>query len=178
MPKDVTLHASFQKKDYSFPGNLGLAPEWLHNGMDTKAERWVSACVLARTNYFGQPIQISLRSDKNKNPALAASPKELKDYTLYEGGFFGNIFGKFLKPYTCLGERSQKNNADDILKWRVCTEDSGVQTPAGQKISKCNFIITGACNDPKNLKVAGETYDEVIKVYLKPGLSSLLKKQK
>src|SRR4029079_457496 len=66
---------------------------------DETCQRWVSACVLARTNAYGVHVQISLR-------APAGAPQAIRDalavdnspggesdvYTLPEGVFYGNIF--------------------------------------------------------------------------------------
>jgi len=175
LPEGTSVYTHFKGKRYNFHGELGLAPQWLHDGMDTTSQRWVSGCILARTNYFGQHIRISMRADTHVSDALDTVPEEIRDYPLYEGGFFGNIFSENPVAYTCLGERSEKDNANPILGWRICTKDSGETLPTGEKLSMCDFIITGACSDPKNLTVGGESYKEVIKVYLKPGLSSLCK---
>ena len=45
----------------SFPGSLGLADYWIDHRLDVKGQRWVTACLLARVNYFGVKVIISLR---------------------------------------------------------------------------------------------------------------------
>lgn len=72
---------------------------------DESCQRWVSACVLARTNAYGVHVHISMRV-----PGLAVAPPghekqfaaieaavaptqdELDDYSTREGAYYGNIF--------------------------------------------------------------------------------------
>jgi hypothetical protein len=79
-------------------GGVGLAPEWDTPGgaCDETCQRWVSACVLARTNAYGVPVDISLRVSNSApqriQDALAVSPEEAGEFTLREGSYFGNLF--------------------------------------------------------------------------------------
>jgi hypothetical protein len=76
---------------------------------DESCQRWVSACLLARTNAYGVHVQISIRAPADPPPnatpgrqlqfaavraALAPDPtsSELADYTNREGAYYGNIF--------------------------------------------------------------------------------------
>ena len=54
-----------------FTGSIGLAPQWQATGpgfeggsCDEDCQRWVSACLLARTNAYGKHVHISLRGPK------------------------------------------------------------------------------------------------------------------
>jgi hypothetical protein len=63
---------------------------------DETCQRWVSACLLARTNAYGAHVQISMRAPADapqavKN-ALALGPTESADFPLREGAYYGNIF--------------------------------------------------------------------------------------
>jgi hypothetical protein len=64
---------------------------------DETCQRWVSACVLARTNAYGVHVRISLRAPADApqgiKDALATTPDEVANYTLREGAYYGNIFG-------------------------------------------------------------------------------------
>ena len=67
-------------------GKHGLAPEW-GAADDAKCnddcKRWVSACLLARTNAYGQHVKISLRAPRSIwNPAIPAE-KDALDRTQY-----------------------------------------------------------------------------------------------
>src|SRR5262245_9696064 len=71
-------------------GAVGLAPQWASGACDQSCQRWVSACVLARSNYIGATTSISLRGS---NAAISSpSGNELSAYPLREGAFFGNLF--------------------------------------------------------------------------------------
>jgi len=92
-----------------FDGALGLAPEWgaADNASCNEAcQRWVSACLLARTNAYGEHVKLSLRAprasldadgqDRTKLLVLSSDPDPTKDevtaYPLREGAYFGNVF--------------------------------------------------------------------------------------
>lgn len=48
----VAAYADVAGQHHEFPGAMGLAPDWLHRPLTEAEQRWVSACLLARTNYF------------------------------------------------------------------------------------------------------------------------------
>jgi hypothetical protein len=69
---------------------------WGSGTCDESCQRWVSACVLARTNAYGVHVDISMRAPSNapqaiKN-ALAVGDPERADYSLREGAYYGNVF--------------------------------------------------------------------------------------
>jgi hypothetical protein len=76
---------------YSYPGELGLASQWGLNGgiCNGACQEWVSACVMARVDYLGEKVLISMRGN---TPALAASNAEIAAYPHREGAYYGNIF--------------------------------------------------------------------------------------
>ena len=63
---------------------------------DESCQRWVSACVLARTNAYGVHVQLSMRAPADApDPikiALAVGDDERAGFTLREGAYYGNIF--------------------------------------------------------------------------------------
>jgi hypothetical protein len=79
---------------------------WGESGRcDESCQRWVSACVLARTNAYGVHVRISMRAPANSPPghelqfervrrALAPDPSgtELDDFRNREGAYYGNLF--------------------------------------------------------------------------------------
>jgi outer membrane protein assembly factor BamB len=79
-------------------GRIGLAPEWGNEGgtCDLSCQRWVTACVLARTNAYGVPVDISMRvpddAPEHIKEALAVTPEEVQNSPLREGSFYGNMF--------------------------------------------------------------------------------------
>ena len=161
--------ASVSKDDgMQLAGALNLAPQWADRALDPSEQRWVSACLLARTNLFGVHVTISMRGER---PALSGSVTEEEEtaYTFQEGAFYGNLWAQPSRAYVCTG--TGENAVKDRLQ-RVCTEESDV---AG--VSRCGFEITGKCEDVcegqggdgARLRCrAGETtYDEVITIFLK-----------
>ncbi len=168
LPTGVTVSITFADQSYNYPGSVGLAPGWLQGALTETEERWLSACLYARTNYFGLPIQISMRAAGLDNAALTATEQEREAYTIFEGGFFGNLFAPGSPAYVCLGNPAHAERAHKILTQRVCTQASGRKRADGQNLSRCGFVLTGPCGDLTSLHVDGESYSEVIEVYLKP----------
>lgn len=170
LTEGTTAYTKVEGEKYSFTGSMGLAPDWLDKGLTFKEKRWVSACMLARTNFFGKAVQISMRVSEEMQTLtknLKATPEEIEEYSIFEGGFFGNLFTENPVAYTCLGDRTAEDNADFILEDRICTKEANV-FDSGEKVSNCGFIITGQCSDPESFKVENKVYKEVIFIYLKP----------
>ena len=77
---------------------------WWEDGFcDESCQRWVTACVLARTNAHGAPATMSMRAPAVGSPgrqlqlakiqaALATIPAEPGAYPLREGAYYGNLF--------------------------------------------------------------------------------------
>lgn len=171
LPGGIELYGKADGVEYTFEGVLGLAPDWEDEGLTPEQERWVSACMLARTNYFGKHVEISMRSPLNDAPAgLKTTPEEERAFSLYEGDFFGNIF---LEPPAavagvCKGERTPEQELDAILDDRVCTELDPSAILEDPSRTFCGFILTGDCNGKNAHVINGQVYREVISVYLKP----------
>src|SRR5262249_51563966 len=121
LPADVAVYADIEGERFTFPGSLGLAPGWLTEAMTPSEERWVSACLLAHVNYFGKHVQISIRATGIAVPELVASADEQQTFSIFEGGFFGNLFAPAPAAYTCQGTRTPAQARDPILQDRVCT---------------------------------------------------------
>jgi hypothetical protein len=168
LPADVTVYADIEGERFTFPGSIGLAPRWLTAAMTPSEERWVSACLLAHVNYFGKHVRISIRATGIAVPELEASAEEQQTYTIFEGGFFGNLFAPAPVAYTCRGERTPAQARDPILQDRVCTQETGVTTTEGLPVTVCQFLVTGRCEDPTSFTADATYYPEVIFVYLKP----------
>jgi hypothetical protein len=123
-----------------FPGSLGLAEYWIDHRLDVKGQRWVTACLLARVNYFGVKVIISLRGVA---PQLLVGRHEAERYSLEEGAFYGNIFSDPDKPLdwnACRGKDAAAGETGD-LKLRVCTEPD----PNDPTRTKCGFNYAGDC---------------------------------
>jgi hypothetical protein len=142
----------------NFYGSLGLAPEWggdTGSCTTTACQTWVSACVLARLNYQGVHMDISLRGDATGatqgNPppddastgtlgnALKTTVTERSTYSLPEATYFGNLFPNPPRRYACTINGS-------TLMERVC--GAGSATPeAGSPYAGCAVTYLGGCNE-------------------------------
>ena len=169
LPADVALYADIEGERFTFPGSIGLAPRWLTEAMTPSEERWVSACLLAHVNYFGKHVRISIRATGIAVPELEASADEQETFSIFEGGFFGNLFAPAPVAYTCQGTRTPAQAKDPILQDRVCTQETGETIAEGIPVTLCQFLVTGRCEDSTSYTANGMYYSEVVFVYLKPG---------
>lgn len=76
----------------TWQGSLGLCQDWGRAAPDEACQELVSACLLARTNAYGQSVEISLRGQYIDGTPLPLDPTEIADFPWQEGGFFGNVF--------------------------------------------------------------------------------------
>jgi hypothetical protein len=132
LPAGRTILLELPSGEYSFQGQLNLAPEW---GTETgscnaSCRAWVSACVLARVNYLGVSVPISMRGT---HPALGtATEAEMTAYPLPEAAYYGDIFSAAQKRFACKAPGS-------TLISRVCGGD-GVSTTG------CIMNVVGDCD--------------------------------
>ncbi|XXT15056.1 hypothetical protein WME94_32890 [Sorangium sp. So ce429] len=79
-----------------YRGDLGMAHWWATGGIanDTYVQRQITACIAARTNWYGTHVTISLR---NAESSMASSETERQTYRVREGAFWGNLFAS--TPY-------------------------------------------------------------------------------
>lgn len=129
LPASQSVSVKVQGTTYNYPGALGVAPEWGGPGgtCDDRCQEWVSACVIARLDYLGQPELISLRGD---NGGLVTSPSERATYTSREATYYGNIFVAPMRLYACLPPGKTEIP-------RVC----------GPSIHGCPVDVLGPCDD-------------------------------
>ncbi|HVR63645.1 MAG TPA: hypothetical protein VMU50_17210 [Polyangia bacterium] len=160
LPADQTITVTVDGATYSFPGQLGLAPDWgdQHGSCDGECQRWVSACMLARVDAAGVEREISVRGD---NKALHPAPGEIRDYSVREGAYFGNLFIKGQPRFLCVAP----GNTQDT---RVC----------GDSLANCPMTVVGSCDDAcdngafrsfadcQTKTNGGVTYHESITVFL------------
>ena len=116
--------------------------------MAPSEERWVSACLLAHVNYFGKHVRISIRATAVSVPELKASADEQQTFSIFEGGFFGNLFAPAPVAYTCRGERTPAQASDPILQDRVCTQETEETTAHGTPLTVCHFLSQDAVRIP------------------------------
>ncbi|MBX3160747.1 MAG: hypothetical protein KF773_32575 [Deltaproteobacteria bacterium] len=166
---------------YTFEGGLGLAPAWRFH-VPTQAERrWVTACVLARTNLFGAAVPLSLRG---ANPALQPALLEPAGYALVEGAFYGDLFapdGPKLFACDALVRDLDLGLSTQDLRACVMSDASGQDGAT----TRCGFTYAGRCSVAdlapapactsllpahRGCRGGGDRYDEVITVYLQTRL--------
>jgi hypothetical protein len=112
-------------QSFTFAGDLGMAPEWKDHACGGSCQRWISACLLARTNAKGEHVRISMRGD---NDGLALDPGELLQYRSFEGAYYGNLFTREQPIFACYPA-----NQPQLL--RVC----------GPSLSDCPMRVVGPC---------------------------------
>lgn len=140
----------------SYLGLLGIAPTWTTQPLDDTGQKMISACLLARTNYIGVHVTISVRSLKAPLKTLVGS-EELNDYPHVEGGFWGNLFAT--TPYARACYDDSGTNVANSQSWqRYCA--TGYPTPGG--VLECGMIhIIGPCTSYcKSLNGAGQYYPD------------------
>jgi len=166
LPADVTVIASAGEQRYALPGAMGLAPAWATRPLTPSEQRRVSACMLARTNLFGVPVQISMRSDAaDATKSLEADAGERRDYPFFEAGFFGNLFQEQPEGYVCTGDApsSRMRHLRSLL--RVCSLPI-TNAPGASYVSRCGFVMVGACRDHAFVQNGVDYSADVLNVYL------------
>ena len=167
LPQGTVLHARPDAERFTFPGKMGLAPGWLTRSMTTREERWMSACMFSMSNYFGKHVEVSFRAEPPPVAFLQATESETRRFPIFEGGFFGNLFGPQSVAYVCQGARTPADDSEPVFDDRVCAKAKGTTRVDGKTVTYCGFIVAGACADPATFTVNGQHYEEVIFTYLK-----------
>jgi hypothetical protein len=117
-------------------GVLGLAADLDELPMLPTQQQLVSACLLSSVNYFGEHIEISTRN----YPSAGATKDEMKDFRMFEGAFFGDVFAADgdNKKFACQGTpTSVALDHTEDREWRRCT-DPGYD---------CMIEVVGECSD-------------------------------
>lgn len=162
--ESVTLSVAGRTR--TFEGRFGLATSWWSRAASLEEERWVTACLLARTNLFGRKVFVAMRGAHPNLRSAAESPDE---HTVQEGAFYGNLFAEPPTTYACRGDHPP--GSSDALAHRVCAERDGSASR-----TRCGFVDMGRCSDVCELEASSgyyrrcrggaDVHDEVITVYL------------
>ncbi|MEO0485201.1 MAG: hypothetical protein AAF092_04745 [Pseudomonadota bacterium] len=163
LAQGTVLRGSVGEQRYEFPGAMGLAPHWGTRALSASERRWVSACILARTNAFGANVLISMRNPDGIHAVLNSQPEELESHTLYEGGFFGDVFAEDAVAFVCIGADHAADIPARLARKRVCTHP----TDDGSGITQCGFVSLGLCPTDHPPLVDGAPWPEIIHVWLK-----------
>ncbi|WP_437735864.1 hypothetical protein [Sorangium sp. So ce1335] len=132
LPAGQSVQVSLDGETHVFDGDIGLAPEWgrAHGHCNAHCQGWVSACMLARVNYLGESLPISMRG---KNKALDADTAEQESFPHREGAYFGDLFAPEPLRFACRSPGS-------TLISRVCGG-------TGVEASGCIIDVLGDCDD-------------------------------
>jgi hypothetical protein len=129
LPAGEGIDLEIDGQTYEFRGEIGLAKSWgkEHGSCNEACRRWVSACVLARVNYLGEHVPISIRGERGE---LASSTQERDTFTRREGAYYGDIFASPPLYHACVAP-------DAPLLPRVC----------GPSLEGCVMDVVGWCDD-------------------------------
>jgi len=114
-------------------GGLGLAPAWTTRSITLSERRWVSACMIARTNYVGTRQHISLRGS---HAALAIDNDAY--YLKQEGAYYGDVFSGNTARRVCQ-DPATLDGSLNFYFGRRCSYDAGNGT------SMCGYALDYEC---------------------------------
>jgi hypothetical protein len=165
LDSDTVMVAETSAGTFEFPGAMGLAPQWPWRGLNAVEERWVSACIGARTNFYGAKVQISQRSPfPTQAHGLQWDESEARDFPLQDGTFFGNIFKGQGEQYVCGANDTMERRARLAAHRRICALPAG-KLDDGRQYTACGMVYVGACT-AEAFTQNGVTYREAITVFL------------
>jgi hypothetical protein len=153
--------------NYTFNGLHGFAPGWTSAGLSVSDQRWVTACILARSNLTGTVVQISMRGS---NSVLSSTTTELNGYKIEEGAFYGNIFSNTVVEAGCNGIQQAADDTYSTLPLRQCAQpgspNPGISPCGFQYMDLCSIACTSLTNYAGCADGNGTRYNEVITTFL------------
>jgi hypothetical protein len=152
--------------DETYPGYFGLATSWADEALSPEGQQWISACMAARTNYYGVYVLISARAAHG--PLSQLDPSEAASYTVEEGSFWGNLYDGAPALYACHVAADDDNSRSYLRDCAVGHLDptTGAVTPCGmiQLLGTCDELCVpldgapgspGCWSDPANPRQTG-----------------------
>ena len=127
LPEGQALSLTVDGQPLTFPGSVGVAPEWLTGTCDDSCQRWVTSCVIARVNHLGEHVEISMRGVSR---ALAVGPREVQQFNVREAAYFGNFFKPVPEVHACLPDGAR-----------------GIARVCGPSLEGCPIEVVGRCED-------------------------------
>lgn len=131
----------------SYVGEIGLAPDWTTRALTTDEKKWVTACVLARTNRYGATINILLEGN---HPAITYRNLSLTGYTEAESKVWGNMFDSTIELSTT--NPSVPTTALPFYAY-ICSHISWCADPeeatlraCDDEFTPCGFSYMGDCS--------------------------------
>ena len=132
-------------------GSLGLAKTWPTKPISTSDQEWVSACLIARVNWYGVSVPLSARGDTGG--LRVTDSVELDSYDWEEGAFWGNLFAVSPRAYSC---SYGPNNGHSRWALRDCAAGHFI---AQGILADCGLIDRlGSCNIYCNPLTSGGMY--------------------
>ncbi|MBK9263818.1 MAG: hypothetical protein IPM54_28945 [Polyangiaceae bacterium] len=126
------------ERNEKYKGIGGFAPNWREAALSVREQQMVSACLAARTNWYAEHVNVSLRGSSAQSLTNSGQGTV---YKVREGAYWGNLFGPnpYLRacyvPENVVYSRSQLR---DCAAGHL--EDDGT-------VSGCGMIeIVGPCN--------------------------------
>lgn len=135
LTSDASLVVRVDGSDLRFSGLLGLAPSWTRRPMSAVERRWISGCLMARSNAFGVSVPVSLLGTTR---ALEATPQESLNFPVEEGAFYGDVFAAEASLFACRGTGAL---AAGGMRDRLCA----VPDPERAGFTLCGFMLVGFC---------------------------------
>jgi hypothetical protein len=120
----------------SFPGLIGVAPEWLDGTCDLECQQRVSSCLLALVNRTGRHVSVSLSSAAPSLLKKMSPNADDRPFPHQEGAFFGNVWTG--QAFSCQGAQVKKG--PQVKRFCASNPDT---CGSGSSI----FIGTGTCAD-------------------------------
>jgi hypothetical protein len=139
---------------YTWPGSLGLAPDWAGGSPASLAEQQViSACLAAHANNYGLNISISVLGRDSKGANIPYSSEELSHFAKRESCFFGNLFNN----EGLFAGNDRNALADDESTSRPCglKGHKALSNPACSQVKRI-----GQCEDFCTLDASGNFYTQ------------------
>lgn len=132
LPEGQSVQVTLNGETHVFEGELGLAPEWgrAHGQCNARCQGWVSACMLARVNYLGESVPLSMRGN---HKALESRPEERAAFPHREAAYFGDLFAPEQLRFAC------KSPGSTLIR-RVCGG-------TGEDTDGCIVDVLGDCDD-------------------------------
>ncbi|MDI1478586.1 hypothetical protein [Polyangium sp. y55x31] len=126
-----------------YHGEIGLAPDWRTRALTTDEKRWVTACVLSRTNRYGATIDILLGG---AHPEITYRASEAYPYTVPESTVWGNMFDSTM-PLGSNTDSSPAFNAYICSDVTFCSSAEGATFRACDvTYTPCGFSYMGTCS--------------------------------
>jgi hypothetical protein len=123
---------------YTFPGGIGVGPNWLTGTCDTACQQRVTACLLAMANRDGKHVSLELVSSASSLTSIGATGDDVT-YPNQEGSVFGNLFPSPPQMYACAGTAADR--AAQVK--RFCVAGAGCDLI--QQTAPCATTCTQTC---------------------------------